>query len=184
MMEPGAPVCNTCGEAVRLKPNGELFVACHECNFSMCRSCVEYESKEGRKACLRCSSPYDEHLLDDDADKNPPGSSQSTMAAHLSDPQPQDVGIHARHVSTVSTIDSEMNDESGNPIWKNCVEGWKDKKSNKKKKGAKNNKTQQEPAEIPPEQKMEDKQPGDALMQQPLSEIVPMSRNKLTPYRL
>ncbi|CAI0475976.1 unnamed protein product [Linum tenue] len=101
------------------------------------------------------------------------------MAAHLSDPQ--DVGIHARHVSTVSTIDSEMNDESGNPIWKNRVESWKDKKNNKKKKVAKNNKTEQAPAEIPHEQQMEDKQ--DALMQQPLSEIVPMSRNKLTPYR-
>ncbi|CAI0560653.1 unnamed protein product [Linum tenue] len=183
MMEPGAPVCDTCGEAVGLKPNGELFVACHECNFPMCRSCVEYEAKEGRKECLRCSSPYDEHLLDDDADQNPPGGSRSTMAAHLSDPQPQDVGIHARHVSTVSTIDSEMNDESGNPIWKNRVESWKDKKNNKKKKGAKNNKTEQAPAEIPPEQQMEDKQPGEALMQQPLSEIVPMSRNKLTPYR-
>ncbi|CAI0560644.1 unnamed protein product [Linum tenue] len=66
-----------------------------------------------------------------------------------------------------------MNDESGNPIWKNRVESWKDKKNNKKKKGAKNNKTEQAPAEIPPEQQME----------QPLSEIVPMSRNKLTPYR-
>ncbi|CAI0475974.1 unnamed protein product [Linum tenue] len=183
MMEPGAPVCNTCGEAVGLKPNGELFVACHDCNFPMCRSCVEYEAKEGRKVCLRCSSPYDEHLLDDDADQKPPGSSQPTMAAHLSDPQPKDVGIHARHVSTVSTIDSEMNDESGNPIWKNRVESWKDKKNNKKKKVAKNNKTEQAPAEIPHEQQMEDKQPGDALMQQPLSEIVPMSRNKLTPYR-
>ncbi|CAI0475844.1 unnamed protein product [Linum tenue] len=184
MMEPGAPVCNTCGEAVGLKPNGELFVACHDCNFPMCRSCVEYEAKEGRKVCLRCSSPYDEHLLDDDADQKPPGSSQPTMAAHLSDPQPKDVGIHARHVSTVSTIDSEMNDESGNPIWKNRVESWKDKKNNKKKKVAKNNKTEQAPAEIPHEQQMEDKhRPGDALMQQPLSEIVPMSRNKLTPYR-
>ncbi|CAI0475977.1 unnamed protein product [Linum tenue] len=66
-----------------------------------------------------------------------------------------------------------MNDESGNPIWKNRVESWKDKKNNKKKKVAKNNKTEQAPAEIPHEQQME----------QPLSEIVPMSRNKLTPYR-
>ncbi|CAN0853534.1 Cellulose synthase A catalytic subunit 8 [UDP-forming] [Linum grandiflorum] len=181
MMEPGAPVCNTCGEAVGLNPNGELFVACHECNFPMCKSCVEYETKEGRKSCLRCSSPYDEHLLDGTEAKKP--GNQSTMASQLTDPQPKDVGIHARHVSTVSTIDSEMNDESGNPIWKNRVESWKEKKKDKKKKKDDKKKIEQSPAaEIPSEQHMEENhQSGDAT--QPLSEIIPMSRNKLTPYR-
>ncbi|CAN1150102.1 Cellulose synthase A catalytic subunit 8 [UDP-forming] [Linum perenne] len=180
MMEPGAPVCNTCGEAIGLNPNGELFVACHECNFPVCKSCVEYETKEGRKACLRCSSPYDEHLLGGTEAKQP--GNQSTMASQLTDPQPKDVGIHARHVSTVSTIDSEMNDESGNPIWKNRVESWKEKKKDKKKKKADKKTEQSSPAEIPPEQQMEENhQTGDAT--QPLSEIIPMSRNKLTPYR-
>ncbi|CAN1847428.1 Cellulose synthase A catalytic subunit 8 [UDP-forming] [Linum perenne] len=181
MMEPGAPVCNTCGEAIGLNPNGELFVACHECNFPVCKSCVEYETKEGRKACLRCSSPYDEHLLGGTEAKQP--GNQSTMASQLTDPQPKDVGIHARHVSTVSTIDSEMNDESGNPIWKNRVESWKEKKKDKKKKKADKKTEQSSPAEIPPEQQMEENhhRAGDAT--QPLSEIIPMSRNKLTPYR-
>ncbi|CAN1847436.1 Cellulose synthase A catalytic subunit 8 [UDP-forming] [Linum perenne] len=70
-----------------------------------------------------------------------------------------------------------MNDESGNPIWKNRVESWKEKKKDKKKKKADKKTEQSSPAEIPPEQQMA----GDAT--QPLSEIIPMSRNKLTPYR-
>lgn len=48
----------------------------------------------------------------------------------------------------------EYNDESGNPIWKNRVESWKDRK-NKKKKVA--NKSVKE-APVPQEQQMEEKQ--------------------------
>lgn len=47
-----------------------------------------------------------------------------------------------------------MNDEYGNPIWKNRVESWKDKKNKKKKHAPK---PEKEPAEIPPEQQMEEK---------------------------
>jgi len=47
-----------------------------------------------------------------------------------------------------------MNDEYGNPIWKNRVESWKDKKNKKKKSSPK---TETEPAQVPPEQQMEDK---------------------------
>ena len=52
----------------------------------------------------------------------------------------------------------EPNDESGNPVWKNRVESWKDKK-NKKKKGATKAeiKTEKED-QTPPEQQMEEKQ--------------------------
>lgn len=48
----------------------------------------------------------------------------------------------------------EYIDESGNPIWKNRVESWKEKK-NKKKKGAT---TVVKEAQIPPEQHMEETQ--------------------------
>jgi len=48
----------------------------------------------------------------------------------------------------------ELNDESGNPIWKNRVESWKEKdKKNKKKKSAP--KTENE-ASVPQEQQMEE----------------------------
>ncbi|KAG5247085.1 cellulose synthase [Salix suchowensis] len=138
MMESGPPICHTCGEQVGDDANGDLVVACHECNYPMCKSCFEYEIKEGRK----------------------------------------DVGIHARHISSVSTVDSEMNEESGNPVWKNRVESWKDKKNKKKKSSPK---AETEPAQVPPEQQMEEKPSAEAS--EPLSIVYPIPRNKLTPYR-
>lgn len=48
----------------------------------------------------------------------------------------------------------ELNDESGNPIWKNRVESWKEKKNKKKKTAQKAEKE----AQIPPEQQMEEKE--------------------------
>lgn len=59
MMESGVPLCNSCGDQLGLISNGEIFVACHECNYPICRSCVEFELKEGRASCLRCGTPYD-----------------------------------------------------------------------------------------------------------------------------
>lgn len=50
----------------------------------------------------------------------------------------------------------ELNDESGNPIWKNRVESWKEKdKKNKKKKAAP--KAENE-TPVPQEQQMEEMQ--------------------------
>lgn len=51
-----------------------------------------------------------------------------------------------------------MNDESGNPIWKNRVESWKDKKNKKKKAPTKAEIKAKKEDEIPPEQQMEEKQ--------------------------
>lgn len=60
MMESGVPICNICGEQVGLaNNNGEVFVACHECNYPVCKTCIDYEIKEGRNTCLRCATPYD-----------------------------------------------------------------------------------------------------------------------------
>ena len=53
------PICNTCGEQLGLNSDGEVFVACHECHYPVCKSCFEYEIKEGRASCLRCGTPYD-----------------------------------------------------------------------------------------------------------------------------
>lgn len=173
MMESGVPLCNTCGEAVGVDEKGEVFVACQECNFAICKACVEYEIKEGKKACLRCGTPFEANSMAD-AERNELGS-RSTMAAQLNDPQ--DTGIHARHISSVSTLDSEYNDESGNPIWKNRVESWKDKKNKKKKAPTKAEKE----AQVPPEQQMEEKQIADAS--EPLSTVIPIAKSKLAPYR-
>uniref|UniRef100_A0A2N9IWJ2 cellulose synthase (UDP-forming) n=1 Tax=Fagus sylvatica TaxID=28930 RepID=A0A2N9IWJ2_FAGSY len=172
-MEMGFPLCNSCGEQVE-----EVFVACPWLQFlSICKACVDYENKEGRKLCL-CGAPYDENSMDDDELKA--SGNQSTMEAHPNNSQ--DVGPHARRGSNVSSMDSEPNDESGNPVWKNRVESWKDKK-NKKKKGATKAeiKTEKED-QTPPEQQMEEKQSPEAP--DLLSSVVPIPPNKLKPYRV
>ncbi|KAG2600737.1 hypothetical protein PVAP13_5KG536500 [Panicum virgatum] len=89
------------------------------------------------------------------------------------------IASHGRTMSSLSGIGSELNDESGKPIWKNRVESWKEKKNEKKasaKKAAA--KAQAPPVE---EQIMDEKDLTDAY--EPLSRIIPISKNKLTPYR-
>ncbi|XP_031742422.1 cellulose synthase A catalytic subunit 8 [UDP-forming] [Cucumis sativus] len=177
MMVSDVPICHTCGEPVGVDGNGQLFVACHECHFPICKVCVQYDIKEGRNVCLRCGSPFDENLLMD-ADTKRSGD-RNTMASHLS--HSQDVGVHARHVSSVSTVDSELNDESGNPIWKNRVESWKDKKNKKKRPAVK---TEQE-AQIPVHQQMEEKQISEeAAVTHSFSSVYPIPSSRLTPYRI
>ncbi|PKU75150.1 Cellulose synthase A catalytic subunit 8 [UDP-forming] [Dendrobium catenatum] len=110
MMESGIPLCSTYGEPVGFSSSSsdEVFVACPNCNYPLCRSCLE-EIREDRESCLRCGEPY----------------------------------FHA----------GELNDASGNPIWKNRVQSWKEKKiiKNADKKALK--KTQ-----VPLDQQMEAKE--------------------------
>lgn len=57
-MESGVPLCSTCGKQAGLDSNGEVFFACHECNLPICKSCFDYEIKDGRSSCFRCGAPY------------------------------------------------------------------------------------------------------------------------------
>ncbi|GFP89621.1 cellulose synthase a catalytic subunit 8 [UDP-forming] [Phtheirospermum japonicum] len=175
MMESRVPICNTCGEDLGLGSNGEVFVACHECNYPICQRCLDYEIKEGRNSCIRCGNSYSDAAAEAGTDES------GVQLPAVSHPNTaQDTGIHARTVSTVSTVDSEYIDESGNPIWKNRVESWKEKK-NKKKKAAKKDKKIE--AEIPSEQQMEEK-PQSVDAAQPLSRVVPLPRTQITSYRI
>ncbi|KAI9076448.1 hypothetical protein K1719_041595 [Acacia pycnantha] len=183
----GVPLCNTCGEQIGVNANGDPFVACHHCDFPICKSCYELDINEGRSECLRCGTPYvNEDKITENNDTEASGN-QSTIAPEFSNPQ--DVGLHARHVSTVSTVEeSEVNGESGgNPIWKNRVESWKskDKKNKKKKEKEKKEEPKAEnEAPIPPEQQhMEEIQPSSEGAE-PLSRVIPVSRTKILPYRI
>ncbi|KAL1560345.1 Cellulose synthase A catalytic subunit 8 [UDP-forming] [Salvia divinorum] len=171
MMESGIPICNTCGEQVGLNSKGEVFVACNECNYPICHHCLDYEIKEGRTACIRCATPYAE-----DGAAVAEESGNHIPIIHTS--HSQETGVHARNISTVSTIDSEYMDDSGNPIWKNRVESWKDKK-NKKSKAPKKDKK----AEIVPSEQQMDGQPQSVDASQPLSRVIPIPKSQLTTYR-
>ncbi|KAL0328914.1 UNVERIFIED_CONTAM: Cellulose synthase A catalytic subunit [UDP-forming] [Sesamum calycinum] len=176
MMDSGVPRCNTCGEQVGLSSKGEVFVACQECNYPICQHCLDYEIKEGRNACIRCGTPYnDDSKVVADVGAEEIGN-HTPIASHA-----QDKGIHARNISTVSTVDSEYLDDSGNPIWKNRVESWKDKK-NKKKRAAIKERKEAQSAQVPTEQQGELTPESEAA--QPLSQVVPLPKSQLTPYRI
>ncbi|XP_057536897.1 cellulose synthase A catalytic subunit 8 [UDP-forming] isoform X1 [Amaranthus tricolor] len=180
MMQSGVPQCNTCGEQVGIDSNGDVFIACHECNFPVCKDCVDYEIKVGKKACLRCGSPYEDTSTYDEAVVEAFGNHQNKANYH-NDEQKHDLGLHARNMSSISTVDSEMNSESGSSIWKNRVESWRDKKD-KKKQVVKESKAVKEADHAPPEQLMEENLSAEAA--HPLSRIVPIPRTKLTSYRI
>ncbi|KAK9706821.1 hypothetical protein RND81_07G153900 [Saponaria officinalis] len=180
MMKSDVPRCNACGEEVGLDGNGDVFVACHECNLPVCKACVEYEIKEGtKKACSRCGAPYLDATTYDEANDEGFGG-HNTMPTYINNDKNYDAGVHARHISSVSTVDSEAYSESGSSIWKNRVESWKEKKDKKKKLPTK---VAKQTKQVPQEQVMEEVMPS-AEVAQPLSRIVPIERTKLTSYRI
>ncbi|KAL6583217.1 Cellulose synthase A catalytic subunit 2 UDP-forming [Orobanche minor] len=50
--------CQICEDEVEITIDGELFVACNECGFPVCRTCYEYERKEGNQSCPQCKTRY------------------------------------------------------------------------------------------------------------------------------
>ncbi|KAH7442078.1 hypothetical protein KP509_03G069300 [Ceratopteris richardii] len=54
-------ICQICGDDVGETVNGDLFVACNECAFPVCRPCYEYERKDGNQACPQCKTRYKRH---------------------------------------------------------------------------------------------------------------------------
>ncbi|KAF2316995.1 hypothetical protein GH714_010049 [Hevea brasiliensis] len=51
-------VCEICGDQIGLTVDGDLFVACNECGFPVCRPCYEYERREGTQVCPQCKTRY------------------------------------------------------------------------------------------------------------------------------
>ncbi|MED6170226.1 hypothetical protein PIB30_028853 [Stylosanthes scabra] len=53
-------ICQICGDEIEVTVHGEgePFVACNECAFPVCRTCYEYERREGNQACPQCKTRY------------------------------------------------------------------------------------------------------------------------------
>ncbi|XP_057797035.1 probable cellulose synthase A catalytic subunit 3 [UDP-forming] [Salvia miltiorrhiza] len=51
-------VCSLCGDEVGETEEGEVFVACNECAFPICRACYEYERREGAQLCPQCKTRF------------------------------------------------------------------------------------------------------------------------------
>lgn len=56
-----AQICHICSDDVGLTVDGELFVACNECAFPICRTCYEYERSEGNQVCPQCKTRFKRH---------------------------------------------------------------------------------------------------------------------------
>ncbi|XP_021827640.1 cellulose synthase A catalytic subunit 1 [UDP-forming] [Prunus avium] len=54
-------ICQICGDTVGLTATGDVFVACNECAFPVCRPCYEYERKDGNQSCPQCKTRYKRH---------------------------------------------------------------------------------------------------------------------------
>ncbi|KAL6980187.1 Cellulose synthase A catalytic subunit 1 [UDP-forming] [Sarracenia purpurea var. burkii] len=54
-------ICQICEDTVGLTANGDVFVACNECAFPVCRPCYEYELKDGNQSCPQCKTRYKRH---------------------------------------------------------------------------------------------------------------------------
>ncbi|GJT12033.1 cellulose synthase A catalytic subunit 1 [UDP-forming], partial [Tanacetum coccineum] len=54
-------ICQICGDTVGLTETGDIFVACNECAFPVCRSCYEYERRDGNQSCPQCKTRYRRH---------------------------------------------------------------------------------------------------------------------------
>ncbi|XP_042422024.1 cellulose synthase A catalytic subunit 4 [UDP-forming]-like [Zingiber officinale] len=176
-MENEVPLCSTCGESVGFSTSAreEVFVACHGCNYPLCSACLEDEIREGRDCCLRCGEPYARNApekVSDETDNHEDSGVRLRATSRLHDYEEN--GSHIRSSSNLSFVE-EPNGESGNPLWKNRVDSWMEKKN--KKKAAK----KVEKAEIPIEQQMESPEYLEAF--ESFSRVVPLSPNKLTPYR-
>ncbi|KAL1831368.1 hypothetical protein ACET3Z_001019 [Daucus carota] len=51
-------VCEICGDMIEMTEEMEIFVACEDCGFPVCRACYEYERREGNQVCPRCKTRY------------------------------------------------------------------------------------------------------------------------------
>nr|APU87550.1 CesA1 [Plantago cunninghamii] len=61
MKDLNGQLCQICGEIVGVTTSGDIFVACNECAFPICRVCYEYERKDGNQACPQCKTRYKRH---------------------------------------------------------------------------------------------------------------------------
>ncbi|XP_059279835.1 probable cellulose synthase A catalytic subunit 3 [UDP-forming] isoform X1 [Lycium ferocissimum] len=51
-------ICKICGDEVGFTIDGEPFVACNECAFPVCRTCYDYERREGSQVCPQCKTRF------------------------------------------------------------------------------------------------------------------------------
>lgn len=58
MQQQSRQICKICGDEVGFTIGGEPFEACNECAFPVCRTCYDYERREGSQVCPQCKTRF------------------------------------------------------------------------------------------------------------------------------
>ncbi|KAJ0967529.1 hypothetical protein J5N97_024446 [Dioscorea zingiberensis] len=195
MSHANTKICRVCGDEIGRKDNGELFIACYECGFPVCKPCYEYERSEGNQVCPQCNTRYKRHKgcarvegdgddaadMDDFEDEFQIKSPKKTQDFHSENgEQTQQWPPHRPAFSSIAgsvvgkDLDAER-DMEGNLEWKDRVEKWKAKQEKRglisKDDGGND----------------QDNEEDDVLMaeaRQPLWRKVPLPSSKINPYRI
>ncbi|GAB4830078.1 Cellulose synthase A catalytic subunit 4 [UDP-forming] [Ancistrocladus abbreviatus] len=189
-------ICRVCGDEIGLREDGEVFVACYECGFPVCRPCYEYERSEGNQCCPQCNTRYKRHKgsprvegdEEENFDANDFDEEFQIKNSHHGSPDrrnatnPTENGDynHANgHTFSVvgSVADKDFEGEKevyGNEEWKERVEKWK---TRQEKKGL-----------VSKFDGGNDQGDEDEFLmaeaRQPLWRKVPISSSKINPYRI
>ncbi|XP_073001303.1 cellulose synthase A catalytic subunit 7 [UDP-forming] [Typha latifolia] len=195
-------ICRVCGDEIGAKGDGELFVACHECGFPVCRPCYEYERSDGSQSCPQCNTRYKRHKgcprvegdedegaeMDDFEDEFQIKSPRKIHSHHrfdLNSENGEQVVQQRRHngsalssfAGSVAGKDLEAEREmEGGMEWKDRIEKWK---TRQEKKGMVNRDDGENDEENNDEDYM-----LMAEARQPLWRKVPISSSKINPYRI
>ncbi|KVH99793.1 Cellulose synthase [Cynara cardunculus var. scolymus] len=197
-------ICQICGDTLGLTESGDVFVACNECAFPVCRPCYEYERRDGNQACPQCKTRYKRHKgsprVDGDDDEDDvsgeiPSATPDTLSIRsTSGPLgPGDKHVHSlpyidpRQPVPVRIVDPSKDLNSyglGNVDWKERVEGWKIKQDKNIMQMANRYSGEGRGGEIEGTGSN-----GEELQlvddpRQSMSRVVPISSSHLTPYRV
>ncbi|XP_012085255.1 cellulose synthase A catalytic subunit 4 [UDP-forming] isoform X1 [Jatropha curcas] len=185
-------VCRVCGDEIGVKEDGQVFLACHVCEFPVCRPCYEYERSEGNQCCPQCNTRYKRHKGcprvagdDDDDIEADDFDDEFQIKQHHDDPDSKNVFAQSEngdynqkqlhtsfsYAGSVAGKDIEAEREMySNAEWKERVEKWKVRQE---KRGLVN--------------KDDGGEEDEYLMaeaRQPLWRKIPISSSKINPYRI
>ncbi|KAK1260032.1 putative cellulose synthase A catalytic subunit 1 [UDP-forming] [Acorus gramineus] len=123
-------LCQICGDTVGLTAMGDVFVACNECAFPVCRPCYEYERKDGNQSCPQCKTRYRRHKGSPRVDGDEEEEDVDDLDNEFNYTQGNGKALrHSQELTVPVRIVDPSKDLNSyglvNVDWKERVEGWK-----------------------------------------------------------
>uniref|UniRef100_A0A803PGI9 Cellulose synthase n=1 Tax=Cannabis sativa TaxID=3483 RepID=A0A803PGI9_CANSA len=187
--------CGVCGDEIGYKENGEVFVACHFCNFPVCRPCYDYERSDG---CPRVAGDDDESFdgedIEDEFRKNiynthhQDDSDDPKLVNHFANSDNEDninnekkqwtaqaLSVAGSVIGGGKEFDQVEKEGYSNDEWKDRVEKWKVKQE--RRGNLLNNDDANNDQEVDDDYLL-------AEARQPLWRKIPVSSSLISPYRI